>query len=114
VRSTPRAFVLTYDFHADAGTRRPRPVDRTKKHPLTAAMFRTFFPELSLALIPRLAHVGFSLTQPYLIHATITYVTFHRRLPEYYGYGLIGAYALVYTGLAVGRTDIPSLGSDAR
>lgn len=80
-------------------------VDHKKKHPLTTAMFRTFFPELSLAILPRLAYTGFSLSQPYLIHAMITYVTFHSRLPDYYGYGLIGAYALVYTGLAVGRSS---------
>ena len=64
-------------------------------------MFRTFAPELSLAIIPRLAYTGFSLSQPYLIHAMITYISNHRRLPDHYGYGLIGAYALVFTGLAV-------------
>lgn len=49
--------------------------------------------------------MGFSLGQPYLIHATITYITYHARLPENYGYGLIGAYALCYIGLAVSSPD---------
>ena len=44
------------------------------------------------------------MTQPYLINAMITYITFHSRLPNNYGYGLIGAYALCYTGLAVGAS----------
>ena len=48
-----------------------------------------------------MAFVGFSLAQPYLIHSTITYITYHTKLPENYGYGLIGAYALCYIGLAV-------------
>ncbi len=76
-------------------------VNRRKKHCLTAAVFRTFFPELSLALLPRLALVGFNLAQPYLINAMITYITFHSRLPDNYGYGLIGAYALCYIGIAI-------------
>ncbi len=82
--------------------RSPLPVDRTKKHCLTAAVIRTFFPELTLAIIPRLGLVGFSLAQPYLINSMINYISFHDRLPDYYGYGLIGAYALCYIGLAVG------------
>lgn len=31
----------------------------------------------------------------------ITYITHHDTLPVNYGYGLVGAYALCYTGLAV-------------
>ncbi len=46
-------------------------------------------------------YVGFSLAQPYLIGSMITFITFHDRLPGNYGYGLVGAYALCYLGLAV-------------
>ncbi|KAK3935755.1 P-loop containing nucleoside triphosphate hydrolase protein [Diplogelasinospora grovesii] len=76
-------------------------VNRDKKHCLTTAVFRTFAPELTLAIIPRLAFVGFSLAQPYLINNTLLYITFHQRLPDYYGYGLIGAWALCYIGIAL-------------
>jgi ATP-binding cassette subfamily C (CFTR/MRP) protein 1 len=65
----------------------------------------TFSSELSLALVPRLAFVGFSLAQPYLIKTTIAYITNHSRLPGNYGYGLVGAYALCYMGLAVSMPD---------
>jgi ATP-binding cassette, subfamily C (CFTR/MRP), member 1 len=77
-------------------------VNQKKKHCLTTAVLWTFSPELSFAFVPRLAYVGFSLAQPYLINVTLAYITNHSRLPENYGYGLIGAYALCYVGLAVG------------
>ncbi|KUJ12857.1 P-loop containing nucleoside triphosphate hydrolase protein [Mollisia scopiformis] len=78
-------------------------VNRKKNHALTTAVLRTFSPELSFAIVPRLAYVGFSLAQPYLIKTTISYITYHKRLPENYGYGLIGAYALCYIGLALSQ-----------
>lgn len=56
-----------------------------------------------MALIPRLGFVAFSLAQPYLIKSMLNYITNHSQLPEYYGYGLIGAYAIVYTGMGVSR-----------
>jgi len=64
-------------------------------------MLRTFFPELSAAFFPRLALMGLSLAQPYLVNAAILYITFHETRPLNYGYGLIGAYALTYLGIAV-------------
>jgi ATP-binding cassette subfamily C (CFTR/MRP) protein 1 len=63
------------------------------------------FPELSFALIPHLAFVGFSLAQTYLINATIGYVTYHSRLLENYGYGIVKVYAICYMGLALGIPD---------
>ena len=45
--------------------------------------------------------MGFSLAQPYLVNNTILYITFHETLPVSRGYGLIGGYALCYTGIAV-------------
>ena len=63
---------------------------------------RTFLPEYMIAVIPRLSYSGFSLVQPYLVNSMILYITYHKQLPENYGYGLLGAYALCYTALAVG------------
>ncbi len=60
-----------------------------------------FSPISASATIPCLGYAGFGLAQPYLINSMITYITFHDRLPENYGYGLVGAYALCYIGLAV-------------
>lgn len=75
--------------------------DHTKKHCLTSAVLRTFAPELGTALVPRLGFAAFSLTQPYLISAMLNYITNQKTLPPSYGYGLIGAYAFVYTGMGV-------------
>lgn len=61
---------------------------------------------MALAFIPRLVYMGFSLSQPYLVNKTITYISFHKTLPDYYGYGLIGAYGLCYLGIAVGIPNI--------
>lgn len=84
-------------------------VNQKKKHSLTTAVIKTFSPELSLALVPRLAYVGFSLSQPYLINSAISYITHHKTLPKNYGYGLIGAYALCYTGLAASTPNARAL-----
>jgi ATP-binding cassette, subfamily C (CFTR/MRP), member 1 len=65
-------------------------------------MLKTFFPELAMAFFPRLCLMGLSLAQPYLVKASILYITFHAIRPDNYGYGLIGAYALTYLGIAVG------------
>lgn len=75
--------------------------NHTKKHCLTAAVLRTFAPELGTALVPRLGFAAFSLAQPYLISAMLNYITHQATLPVSYGYGLIGAYAFVYTGMGV-------------
>lgn len=54
------------------------------------------------AVIPKLFEVAFTYAQPFLINAAIKLAvqpndTEHNNT----GYGLIGAYAIVYTGLAV-------------
>ncbi|KAK0615109.1 P-loop containing nucleoside triphosphate hydrolase protein, partial [Bombardia bombarda] len=51
--------------------------------------------------IPRLAFTSFSLTQPYLVNSTILYIAVHKIVPASYGYGLIGAWALCYIGIAI-------------
>ena len=64
-------------------------------------MTRTFLVELGLIMVPRLAVVGFSIAQPFLVEATINYITRHASIPVSHGYGLIAAYALTYVGFAV-------------
>ncbi|CAK7207847.1 hypothetical protein SEUCBS139899_010662 [Sporothrix eucalyptigena] len=76
-------------------------VDQSKKHSLTSAVIWTFSPELGTALIPRLGFAAFSLAQPYLISSMLYYITNQSTLPVSYGYGLIGAYAFVYTGMGL-------------
>ncbi|CAK7241645.1 MAG: hypothetical protein STHCBS139747_003111 [Sporothrix thermara] len=71
-----------------------------KKHSLTTASLKTFAPELSVAFVPRVGLMGLSLAQPYLVNAAINYID-DPNLAKSYGYGLIGAYALTYIGIAL-------------
>lgn len=49
--------------------------------------------------------VGFSIAQPFLVQTTLTYIANHTTEDLNHGYGLIGAYALTYIGLAVSATS---------
>ncbi|KAK0644149.1 ABC transporter [Cercophora newfieldiana] len=76
-------------------------VDKSRKHCLSIACLRTFLPELTLAFLPRMAYTGFTLSQPFLVRSTLTYISSRPAMPRDYGYGLIGAFALCYIGIAV-------------
>ncbi|KAL1890953.1 hypothetical protein Sste5346_007950 [Sporothrix stenoceras] len=71
-----------------------------RKHCLTYAALSTFAPELAMAFVPRVGLMGLSLAQPYLVSAAINYID-NAALAKSYGYGLIGAYAIVYLGVAL-------------
>jgi len=64
-------------------------------------MLITFLPEVVMAWIPRAASIGFYIAQPFLVKKTMEYMRNHSVLPLAYGYGLTGAYGIVYTGVAV-------------
>jgi hypothetical protein len=55
-------------------------------------------------VLPRLAQSAFTFAQPFLASSLINFLQNDRNAPENYGYGLIGASFLVYTGIAVSRT----------
>lgn len=75
--------------------------NKSRKHCLSLAVLRTFAPEIFLAWLPRSAHIGFVLAQPFLVNTTLSYIQNHTTYPVSYGYGLIGAYGIVYIGIAV-------------
>ena len=57
---------------------------------------------LLAAAFPRLCLIGFSYAQPFLINRAILFASSPDTLEnKNVGYGLIGAYVLVYTGIAV-------------
>ncbi|KAI1866048.1 uncharacterized protein JN550_008026 [Neoarthrinium moseri] len=60
---------------------------------------------LLLAVIPRLCLMGFTFAQPFLINRVIKYVEGDKGPdPRSYAYGLMGATALAYLGLAFSRS----------
>lgn len=59
-----------------------------------------------MAVIPRLCLIGFNFAQPFLITAALNLVTEPvNPSTRNEGYGLIGATALIYLGIAVGASN---------
>lgn len=83
--------------------------NKTRKHCLSSAILRTFALEILLAWVPRGIHIGFLLAQPFLVNTALRYIQNHAEYPVSYGYGLIGAYGLVYIGIAVCTPFPPNL-----
>lgn len=79
--------------------------DRTNKQKshclFNACAFTLLWPFLASA-IPRLILMGFRYSQPFLLHRTVEFVQEQAsRETRSIGWGLVGAYAIVYVGLAV-------------
>ncbi|KAI6758651.1 hypothetical protein HG530_010891 [Fusarium avenaceum] len=67
--------------------------------PLSRQMLKTLMGPLLLPVLPRIAIIGFTFCQPFLIKTILTYLESPSE-PKY-GYGLIGATVIVYTGIAI-------------
>ncbi|KAH8892336.1 ABC transporter [Thozetella sp. PMI_491] len=74
--------------------------DKTRKHALLLACFRAYSGPFLAGVIPRLFFTGFSFAQPFLINVTISFMG-DPAADTNFGKGLIGAFALVYLGMAV-------------
>lgn len=74
-----------------------------REHRLAVALVKAFWKQILIIQFPRLALVGFALAQPFLIQASISFIANHALRPVEYGYGLIGAFAMVYIGVAVSQ-----------
>ncbi|KGO43779.1 ABC transporter, integral membrane type 1 [Penicillium expansum] len=73
-------------------------------HRLIKVVFRAYGWACVSAIPPRLAYSCFNFAQPFLITATVNYIGgSSSSQPKVYGTGLIGAYILVYLGLAVSQ-----------
>ena len=75
-------------------------------------LFRTwlgvFKGPLMAAVIPKLCLIGFLYAQPLLINAAVTLAGLPQEQPfNNAGYGLMGAYVIVYTGIAVRSSPPP-------
>ncbi|KAK5991839.1 ABC multidrug transporter B [Cladobotryum mycophilum] len=74
--------------------------DMANKHTLLKACLRAYASPFLAAVIPRLCLTGFTFVQPFLINSLIAYIS-NKDSPTDHGKGIIGAYALVYLGMAV-------------
>lgn len=73
---------------------------RRKNNALLVASIKYFKWPILAGLIPRFAQIGFFFAQPYLVGRTTVYISDPFGTKNE-GYGLIGAFAFVYVGLAV-------------
>ncbi|WYZ45022.1 hypothetical protein EsH8_VIII_000338 [Colletotrichum jinshuiense] len=73
------------------------------RHSLVKACFWSYLMPFLSPIIPRLFLTVFTFLQPFLVNTTVTFVG--KENPEVnYGRGLIGAWALVYLGIAVSNS----------
>ncbi|KAJ5765966.1 uncharacterized protein N7511_003582 [Penicillium nucicola] len=77
-------------------------VNPESKHRLLRAACRAYFLPLVSAIIPRLCLSAFKFCQPFLISATLNFMS-SQSTPEnqIYGPALVGAYVLTYLGMAI-------------
>ncbi|RAH47723.1 P-loop containing nucleoside triphosphate hydrolase protein [Aspergillus brunneoviolaceus CBS 621.78] len=79
-------------------------VYQTRGNQLFFTVFRTFKTEFLHGVIPRLCFSAFTLMQPLLVNAMIKFVgSSDSQTTRNKGYGLIGASAIVYLGLATSK-----------
>lgn len=74
--------------------------DLGKRFRLAKALAKTLAVPLLLPVVPRLAMIGFTYGQPFFIHALLENLI-DNDAPKSHGYGLIGAAAMIYGGIAV-------------
>jgi ATP-binding cassette subfamily C (CFTR/MRP) protein 1 len=79
--------------------------DKTRKRSLLVACFRAYAPSFLSAIIPRLILSALKFAQPFMITKVIRFVG-DKGVPDDFGRGLIGAYALVYLGMAVRKLNL--------
>ncbi|KFY10231.1 hypothetical protein V491_07753 [Pseudogymnoascus sp. VKM F-3775] len=74
----------------------------SKSHALAMATLRSFWTSLLAAVVPRLCLIGFNYSQPFLINRVIDFIgETGDTSSANNGYGLIGATALIYIGIAI-------------
>ncbi|KAK1757136.1 P-loop containing nucleoside triphosphate hydrolase protein [Echria macrotheca] len=75
---------------------------KDKKHGLARALFKCLAVPFLLPVAPRIALIGFTFCQPFLIETLLDYLQApEETVSKNIGYGLIGATLLIFTGIAV-------------
>ncbi|BAE64600.1 unnamed protein product [Aspergillus oryzae RIB40] len=76
--------------------------NRNSPHSLLWACCRYYLVPILLGVVPRALQVAFTFAQPFLVEATTTWVASNELThPKAQGYALIGAFGIIYTGIAV-------------
>ncbi|KAJ6139125.1 hypothetical protein N7471_005611 [Penicillium samsonianum] len=83
--------------------------DQSRKHALLLAVVNCLRWDIAAIALPRLALIGFSIAQPFLVGKTVTYLE-QTESSLNIGYGLIGATAIVFIGVAVTTASYQHLG----
>ncbi|KAK6211651.1 ABC transporter [Colletotrichum tabaci] len=77
--------------------------DHQSRHSLIKACLKGYLLPFLAPVIPRLSLTVFTFAQPFLINTTVTFVS-NENPDANYGRGLIGAWVLVYLGIAVSNS----------
>ncbi|KAF4885361.1 ABC transporter atnG [Colletotrichum fructicola] len=80
-----------------------KPDDQQRKNSLLRACIKSYFLSFLSPVIPRLCLSVFTFAQPFLINTTVSFVG-QEKPDANFGKGLIGAWALVYLGIAVSNS----------
>lgn len=75
--------------------------NKSKRYALLWACIVHFRFQLLAGVIPRLLSIGFDFAQPFLIERALELTKSGRARDHNVEYGIIAAYAIVYTGIAV-------------
>ena len=79
---------------------------RHSKHKLLSVILRVLKWSILVPVIPRLILIGFTLCQPLLVSRFLDYLQDSAKQDDTnIGYGLIGAYGVVYFGMAVSKVQ---------
>ncbi|KAH8427289.1 uncharacterized protein LDX57_005003 [Aspergillus melleus] len=84
--------------------------DQGRQHALFWLIVNCLRREISSLTFPRLCLVGFSIAQPFLVGKVVTVLDQTEPISLYMGYGLIGATAIVFIGVAVSTAAYEHLG----
>ncbi|KAK2036628.1 ABC transporter [Colletotrichum somersetense] len=77
--------------------------DHQSRHSLIKACFKGYLLPFLAPVIPRLCLTVFTFAQPFLINTTVTFVSIENPDANY-GRGIIGAWVLVYLGIAISNS----------
>ncbi|CAI7632321.1 unnamed protein product [Penicillium glandicola] len=83
--------------------------DQSRQHALLLAIINCLCWDIAAIALPRLALIGFSIAQPFIVGKTVTFLE-QTESSLNSGYGLIGATAIVFIGVAVTTASYEHLG----